>query len=210
MDLKYVEEQLKKNWPYGYRWHRKQDDIHDRLTDFVFGVASYDGLVEQINQRLRKHKEYRRLTGYAHNRWYNYWSAMAVEEVFKASDRVDPAFNRYDRLKDFSIDGIKFDHKTTKFPRGFGRRLDYAVDNPRTLIKWLYGHQSRQRRWHEGNRLFIVLYADDGKHWKLKAEIGWLQELIESYLQDFCPERLFRFEFVKDSVTLSDIIWGIQ
>jgi hypothetical protein len=210
MDLDYVEEQLKKNWSYGYRWHGKQDNRRDALTRFIYRTRSYDDLVAQIGRRLSRRSGYKRLADYAHNRWYNFWSAMAVEEIFKESDRVDAALNQYDRLVDFRIDGIRFDHKTSVFPGRFRRPLNYAVNNPRVLIEWLYRNQSQEKRLHLGNRLFVVLYAPDGKHWKLKAEIRWLQGLIEGYVRDFDADRLVRLEFIEHSVTLSDIIWGIR
>lgn len=210
MDLEYVEGQLKRNWPYGYRWHGKQDNRRDALTKFVYRMKSYDGLGAEVERRLSARKDYKCLADYAHNRWYNFWSARAVEEIFKRSDRVIPALNKYDRLVDFSIDEIRFDHKTTRFPRRFGRPLGYARENPRVLIKWLYRNQSQQQRRHLCNRLFIVLYARDGKHWKLKAEIRWLRELIQGYLREFDAGKLFRLKFAEDRVTLSDIIWGIR
>jgi len=96
--------------------------------------------------------------------------------------------NKYDRRVDFAIDGISFDHKATVFPKGYRRPLQQAMAHPRDLIQWLNQNQSREQRMHYRNRLFVVLYAQDGVHWKLKAEIRWLQGLIENYLLAFSVE----------------------
>lgn len=210
MDLDYVEEELKRNWSHGYRWHGKQDDNRDALTRFIYDTKTYDDLTTEIDRRLSTCHNYQRLADYAHNRWYNFWSARAVEEIFKASDRVVPTLSNYDRLVDFSIDGISFDHKTSVFPSGFEYSFDYAVENPSTLIEWLYRHQSQQKRRHLRNRLFIVLHAHDGQHWRLKAEIRWIRELIADYLRRFNADNVYRFKFAEQYVTLSDIIWGIR
>lgn len=112
---------------------------------------------------------------------------------------------------DFQIDGITFDHKTTVFPRKYNQSIDYAKSNPSDLIKWLYDNQSQEQRKHFKNRLFIVLYSSNGgNHWKLKAEISWLRELIELYVQNFKPDNLYRFPFERGYITLSDVIWGIK
>jgi hypothetical protein len=60
------------------------------------------------------------------------------------------------------------------------------------------------------NRLFIVLYSSDGDHWKLKAEISWLKERIEKYMEGFNPHFLLRFPLEKNQETLSDVIWAIR
>lgn len=72
MDLNYVEEQLKKQWSYGYRWHGKQNDRRDALTSFIYRTKSFDDLISQIDRSLRSHQDYNRLADYAHNRWYNF------------------------------------------------------------------------------------------------------------------------------------------
>ena len=123
---------------------------------------------------------------------------------------MKPTKNNKDRLVDFQIDDITFDHKTSVFPRQYNRSLDYGKGNPRDLIEWLYNNQSQEQRKHLKNRLFIVLYSNKGEHWKLKAEISWLQELIELYVRDFDPDNLYKFSFENSNTTLSDIIWGIK
>jgi len=210
MNLEAVERELKRRWAYPYRWPSVQGDRRDRATDFIYRVSRFDELLRQVQDRFGANPDYPDWFDYALNRWYNFWSARAVEEIFCTLERVTPAKNRRDRLVDFSIDGVRFDHKTTVFPSGFGHDLTYARKHPWLLIEWLYQHQSQQRRKHLANRLFVVLHAHDGQHWRLKAEIAWLKGLIETYIEGFTAKTPYRFGFQPDQVTLSDVIWGIK
>ncbi len=147
---------------------------------------------------------------YTINRWYNFWSAQAVENIFCSLPNVKPALDSKDRLVDFTIDGEAFDHKTSIFPKNFPYKIDKAIKKTDELIKWLYKHQSQQQRKHLKNRLFVVLYSKDGEHWKLKSEIAWLKDRIEKYMLGFNPKYLLKFNFEKGKETLSDIIWAIR
>lgn len=205
-----IEIQLRKRLVYPYKWERRQSNSFDNITSFIYQVADFDDLLAQTKARFGSNPNYNTILNYALNRWYNFWSARAVEKTFCSLIRVKPAKNNKDRLVDFQIDDITFDHKTSVFPRQYNRSLDYAKDNPRDLIEWLYNNQSQEQRKHLKNRLFIVLYSNNGEHWKLKAEVLWLKELIELYVRDFDPDNLYRFSFENSNTTLSDIIWGIK
>ena len=219
------EQELRKRWVYPYRWGRVQNNQFDALTRFVYRIESFDAVLTQIERRYAHAPDYDGLRNYALNRWYNFWSARAIEDVFCSLEEVVPARNRRDRLVDFVIQGVRFDHKTSVFPKGFGRDLCFAVNRPEVLIRWLYSNQSKQQRQHYANRLFVVLYAADGHHWKLKAELTWLRGLVTSYVMAFEPSRLWEFPFgsaaapagvaaapagVADALTLADIIWAIR
>lgn len=201
MDLPRVERELKKRWNYPYRWGRRQSDDWDRRTNFIYttySVASLLKKTEGFEPALRD---------YAMNRWYNFWSAKAVEEIFAEDPRVEANRNVYDKRVDFRIDGIPFDHKTSVFPRGFERSYAYARQHKRALIEWLYAHQSQEGRKHLRNRLFVLLYDGiDGEHWKMKAEIFRLKELVHGYLRGFSRKRLERFDFGEGTV-YADILW---
>ena len=184
-------------------WGRKQTDAWDQQTNFVYRILHWDELRKKVSQLDRP------LADYALNRWFNFWSAMAVERIFCALPGVTANTNQYDRLVDFSIQGINFDHKTSVFPKRYGYSLDFAQGNKIHLIRWLYAHQSRQQRYHDANRLFILLYARDGEHWKLRAEISDLRQAIETYVTGFNSSKLVRLRINKHAV-LADIIWFVK
>ena len=209
-DLLQIESELKKRLKYSYKWGRRQNDQFDRLTNFVYHIPTFDETLKEIENRFRKDKEHKNIANYALNRWYNFWSAQAIEEIFCSLPNVQPAIDGKDRLVDFTIDGVTFDHKTSIFPKNFPYTIDEAIKKTDELIRWLYKHQSQQQRKHLKNRLFVVLYSKDGEHWKLKAEISWLKDRIEKYMEGFNPHFLLKFPLEKNQETLADIIWAIK
>jgi len=209
-DLIQIEKELKKRLAYPYKWGRKQNDDFDRLTNYIYHISSFDNVLKETENKFRKDKEHQNIANYALNRWYNFWSAQAVEKIFCSLPNVKPALDEKDRLVDFTIDGVTFDHKTSIFPKNFPYKIDEAIKKTSELILWLYKNQSQQQRKHLKNRLFIVLYSADGEHWKLKAEISWLKERIEKYMEGFNPHYLLKFPLEKNQETLSDVIWAIR
>lgn len=204
-----IEKELKKRLAYPYKWGRRQNDQFDKLTNFVYHIPTFDEVLKETEIKFRKDKDHQNIANYALNRWYNFWSAQAVEKIFCSLPNVKPALDSKDRLVDFSIDGVTFDHKTSIFPKNFPYPINEAIKKTDELIKWLYKNQSQQQRKHLKNRLFIVLYSSDGEHWKLKAEISWLKERIEKYMGGFNPHYLLIFPLEKNQETLADVIWAI-
>ena len=210
MNLIQVETELKKRLTYPYKWGRKQNDQFDKLTNFVYHISLFDDVISEINKRFKNDKEHQNISNYALNRWYNFWSAQAVEKIFCSLPNVKPALDEKDRLVDFTIDGVTFDHKTSIFPKNFPYPINEAIKRTDELINWLYKNQSQQQRKHLKNRLFILLYASDGEHWRLKAEISWLKERIEKYMLGFNPNYLLKFSLEKENQTISDVIWAVR
>ncbi len=203
-----IETQLKKRWHYPYRWFRKQNDLWDKHTNFIYTTPLWEELQLTIAKQAELHKlQKEEFFYYAINRWYNFWSAIAVEQVFCSSEDIIPAKNNKDRLIDFSIKGIPFDHKTSVFPRGFNKTYSFAKENKAKLLYWLYENQSKQQRQHFANRLFLIVHAKDGEHWKLKAEIGLLKEAIINYVSIFESSNLVTLNFENKQKALADIIW---
>jgi len=200
LDLIRLETELKNRLPYGYRWGKKQDNSWDSQTNFIYKTYSVNKLIEKTNNLSNGLKDY------AFNRWYNFWSAMAVEDIFCSHNNVAANLNRFDKLVDFKINNISFDHKTSIFPKGFNKSIDYAIQNKKELIQWLYDNQSQQGRKHLENRLFIVLYDTNNEHWKMKSEIQLLKNEIDLYVNNFDINKLEKFDFGNGEI-YSDIIW---
>ncbi|MDM8528191.1 hypothetical protein QUF58_08250 [Anaerolineales bacterium HSG24] len=184
-------------------WGRKQNDDWDRLTNFVYNTPSWSAILNRVESLPET------FHNYAINRWYNHWSARAIERIFCALPNIEAHLNQRNRLIDFYLNGIAFDHKTTVYPRGYGQPLTVAQQNQTALIQWLYHHQSRQQRYHEGNRLFLVLYATDQNHWQLKANLSEIKQIIHRYVELFQPDRLIHLKFEQNEAW-SDLIWYIK
>ncbi len=200
MDLASVEEELKKRLKYPYKWGRKQADLWDSDTNFIYQIYSFDILLKKTEHFSQELKDY------ALNRWYNFWSARAAEYIFTSHANVIANKNSYDKLVDFTIDNIAFDHKTSIFPKGFNKSYDYARENEKELIKWLYDNQSQQGRKHLKNRLFIIMYDKNNQHWKMKSEITELKKEIDFYVTNFLQSNLYELDFGEGKV-YSDILW---
>lgn len=209
-DLIEIQTELKKRLSLPYQWNRKQNDYLDSKTNFIYRIKLFESLLREIDKRFKSNRNFQMYFDYSLNRWFNFWSAYAVEKIFCSLPGVKPAFNRRDRLKDFSINGINFDHKSSVYPAKFKFTINYAQQHPDVLIKWLYENQSKEKRKHFRNRLFIIFYDADNEHWKLKAEILWLRDLIEKYIQNFNADCLIKLKFKDDFITYSDIIWAIK
>lgn len=208
LDLEHIERELKKRHAYPYQWLRKQNDEWDGYTNFIYQISNWDDLIQKIAlvsqlRNLDKHEIFQ----YASNRWYNFWSAKAVEQIFTEKRGIESVNNTKDSEKDFYLFDIPFDHKTSVFPKQFGKSFEYAQAHKIELIEWLYKNQSSQKRYHLKNRLFIVVYDKNGEHWKLKAEISILKKSIFNYLENYNRDRLCPLTFFDGSRALSDIIW---
>lgn len=208
LDLDHIERELRKRNQYPYQWFRKQNDEWDDYSNFVYKIPNWEELIQKIEAVAQKKQlNKQQIFQYAANRWYNFWSAKAVEQIFIGMEGVSAVSKAKDSEKDFYIFGIPFDHKTTVFPKQFGRSFDYAHSHKAELIEWLYKNQSSQKRYHLKNRIFIVIYDQVGQHWKMKADISLLQKSIEGYVCGFTKERLISLTFASEKMALSDIIW---
>jgi len=203
MDLPRVERELKKRLPYPYRWGRKQSNSWDNSTNFIYQTYSFETLLKRTANLSPELKDY------ALNRWYNFWSAMAAEDIFSSHENIIANKNSYDKLVDFTINNIPFDHKTSIFPKGFNKPYEYAIENERELIQWLYNNQSQQKRKHLKNRLFIIMYDKNNQHWKMKSEIMELKIKIDLYVESFSSKNLYEFDFGEGKV-YSSILWIVK
>ena len=201
MDLYKIEVELKKRLNYPYIWGRKQGDDWDAKTKFIYSINYFEKLQNEIKHLSNG------LKNYALNRWYNFLSAKAIEYIFKCHPNVEANKNIYDKQVDFILDGISFDHKTSIFPKNFRKSYDHAIQNKKELIVWLYQNQSKQGRMHFENRLFVIV-CDRYKleHWKLKAEILFLKQKIDFYIDNFKREHLTEIDYNNKSI-FSDIIF---
>lgn len=204
MDLRRLEHKLKERLQFDYQWKRVQNNQLDRLTSEIYHLY---GVKSVLNAFSGYSKE---VINYALNRWYNFFSAKGVEYIFTSHENVHEHPNRYHKKIDFFIDDIPFDHKTTVLPKSLDNNIEYALENKEKLIQWLYENQSKQGRYHLGNRLFVLVFdSKELQHWKVKAEIALIKERIEQYLRNFNANNLVRLNLNGREIK-SDIIFVIN
>ena len=198
MNVVRLQIQLKKCYPFLERWKRKQNDLWDRETNFIYKVRHFGELEHQIKVKFEKQSNFNEWRIYALNRWYNFWSAQGIEYIFCSYPNITPHTDPYHQFIDFWIDDIPFDHKTSVFPKEYKQSLEFAKSNPQDILRWLYENQSKQKRFHLQNRLFLILHEKNGEHQKIKSEIGLMQSAIENYLQHFDFKHLKKLEFTTE------------
>lgn len=208
--LQEIENQLVKRLQFPYQWQQVQNNTFDTHTNFIYKTFEFEALLLEIDNQFKKSDLYSQYKNYALNRWYNFWSAYAIENIFCALPNVKPNANTKHKTIDFTIFNTPFDHKTSIFPKGFGQNLEYAQQNPNELAYWLFKNQSTQQRFHLKNRLFVILYnTQNQQHWQLKAHVFWLKQIIENYMQNFDFQKLITIN-LNNHNTLTDIIWAVK
>lgn len=206
MNIHWQENQLKKIVPYIKKWGRMQNDLWDKETLFIYNSNKFDDIYNHIKS-LHKDPEFEQ---YAYHRWYNFWSAKSIEYIFSQSSKVKTNKDIYHKKIDFYINNIPFDHKTSVYPKGFEHPIESAISNPQNLIYWLYQNQSKQQRFHLSNRLFVILYNNNGQHYSLRSELIFIANKISRYLDSFDENKLIEVNFEASSKALSDVIWCVQ
>jgi len=208
LDLVHIESQLKNRLQYPYVWKRKQNDAWDNATKFIYKTSDWDTFVTTMENTWRDSDfEKHDFSQYAMNRWYNFWSAQAAEQIFTDLPGVAPNPNPVQDHYDFRWLGERFDLKTSVFPKGYGENYAFAKAQPKHLIQWFYKNQSTQQRYHLKNRMFIVCYDENGDHYKLKAEIDLLKTAIHSYMKDRTPADTLSLDLGGEQETMADVIW---
>ncbi len=97
------------------------------VDNYVKKIQSYEKICEEIEGSLLTS-----LKGYTLNSWYNHWTSILIEDLFKDHDRVLPTIGLVKKI-DFFINNTPFDLKVTYFPeqlleeklksKGFGVEL---------------------------------------------------------------------------------------
>ena len=165
-------------------WGRAQGDQWDRLSNFIYRLQTLQGVRRQAQAVAKaaglSTKEFE---AYSVRRWYNHHTHDQILQMFEAHAEVQPEDNRKHRTVDFYLRGLPFDLKVSRFPQAYPKSLKYAWQHRHHLALWQYEHQSKQGRYHTGNRLFIIL------HHRLQPELSWQLrrdfEALEILIQDF-------------------------
>lgn len=97
------------------------------VDNYVKKIQSYDRINEEIEGSLLAS-----LKGYTLNSWYNHWTSILIEDLFKDHINILPTVGLVKKI-DFFIHNIPFDLKVTYFPeellanklkeKGFGNEL---------------------------------------------------------------------------------------
>lgn len=83
------------------------------INNYVKKITRFDTLCKNIDDRL-----FASMRAYVLCSWYNHWTSIIIEDIFKDHPAVLPAVGLIKKV-DFFINGIPFDLKVTYLPEGF-------------------------------------------------------------------------------------------
>jgi hypothetical protein len=109
-----------------------QNSLEKTIVDnYIKKIPSYDLIEKKIETDLQSS-----LRGYVLCSWYNHWTSILIEDVFKDHKRVLPALGLIPKI-DFFIDETPFDLKVTYLPEGYiaEKRRAAALKPELTLLK---------------------------------------------------------------------------
>ncbi len=81
------------------------------VDNYVKKIQSYQEINDEIKGSLLTS-----LRGYTLNSWYNHWTSIIIEDIFKDHNKVLPTVGLVKKI-DFFINNIPFDLKVTYFPQ---------------------------------------------------------------------------------------------
>ncbi len=91
-----------------------QNNLERTIVDnYVKKIRDFDVLNEKIENEIHSS-----MKGYVQCSWYNHWTSILIEDIFKDHKKVIPTVGLVKKI-DFFISDIPFDMKVTYFPDGF-------------------------------------------------------------------------------------------
>lgn len=83
------------------------------VNNYVKKIKTYQKINDEIDGTLLSS-----LRGYTLNSWYNHWTSILIEDIFKDHENILPTVGLIKKI-DFFIHDIPFDLKVTYFPEAF-------------------------------------------------------------------------------------------
>lgn len=91
-----------------------QNNLERTIVDnYIKKIKNYDVLIDKIDNEIHES-----LKGYVLCSWFNHWTSILIEDIFKEHEKVLPTIGLIKKV-DFFVDQIPFDLKVTYFPDGF-------------------------------------------------------------------------------------------
>ena len=100
-----------------------QNSLEKTIVDnYVKKITDFELLTDKIENELHNS-----MRGYVLCSWFNHWTSIIIEDVFRDHPVVLPAIGQVKKI-DFFVSNVPFDLKVTYLPEGFikeKRRLDH-------------------------------------------------------------------------------------
>lgn len=183
-----------------------QNSLEKTIVDnYVKKIRDYEHLSQKIENELHNS-----MRGYVLCSWYNHWTSILIEDIFRDHASVLPAVGLIKKI-DFFLNEVPFDLKVTYFPEGYIK--DCRSENNRrpelTLLKqWARRNGVPFSTDLSDSRLLSDLWnkasddpSDDGQQ-VLVELITFRQKLIQDAQAD--PSNLIRWLYENQGVRRFD------
>ncbi len=92
----------------------RQNSLDKTIVDsYVKKIRDFDELNKKIDKEI-----FESMRGYVRCSWYNHWTSIIIEDIFKEHPKVLPAVGLVKKV-DFFINDVPFDLKVTYLPEGY-------------------------------------------------------------------------------------------
>lgn len=186
------------------RWGSVQNNATDASVN-MFAINDYDTLSIAIHHLTLEQQFYLK------RRWFLWQCSKCDEYLFALNKSV--LLNQNPLSKDFDIqfnndESLQFDVKGTIIPKQFRNNVDEVITNPQKLIDFFYTQQSKEVRYGEQNRLFIVHHSfrNVDRELIVRAHFDFKQEAFKQYArQTLLGKKYFTYKNAK-----ADIIFIVE
>jgi hypothetical protein len=116
-----------------------QNSLEKTIVDsYVKRIRDYEQLCNSVENELLTS-----LRGYVLSSWYNHWSSIIIEDIFKDHPNVLPAVGLVKKI-DFFVNNTPFDLKVTYLPEGYviKSRQEAGLRPELTLLKQIARRQN--------------------------------------------------------------------
>ena len=131
-----------------------QNSLEKTIVDnYVKRITSYELLNDKIDNELHNS-----MRGYVLCSWYNHWTSIIIEDVFRDHPNVSAAIGQVKKI-DFFVRNVPFDLKVTYLPEGFikDKRRQKGFKPELTLLR----QGARAREIHFDNGLADAKLLED-------------------------------------------------
>jgi hypothetical protein len=131
-----------------------QNSLEKTIVDnYVKKITDYELLTHKIENELQSS-----MRGYVLCSWYNHWTSIIIEDLFRDHPNVLPAIGQVKKI-DFFVRNVPFDLKVTYLPEGFikDRRRKDGLRPELTLLR----QGARERNIHFDNDISDAKLLED-------------------------------------------------
>lgn len=178
-------------------WGMVQGDVDSHIqSNYVRKFFKYDEVVSAIRAGL-----YNAIESYALSSWYNHWSTVFLEDLINENENIIPIIKKVKGV-DVIWNEQPVDIKVTNLPKEWfkdGFDIDYAINNPKVVCKYMYQLQGAQR-FGDDNRLFIIIYdkKNPGESWKIKRDYKLIKSKINNFFDQKVELDAINFQYGKN------------